>query len=733
MQTTPSADNLPEKSLSPKPVRAPRHRRRGKITAVLAVVLAAVLAGCATQQTEAIGTPPQPPAADTPAEAAAALTTADVETWLDGMLPAALNREGIAGAVVSVVHDGQVLTERGYGYADTGADGAAPAPVDAQETLFRVGSISKLAVSTAVMQLVEQGQVDLDEPVADLIDFEIPTRFEEPITLRHLLTHTAGFEERMRGLFPDPNEELPALREVLADPPEQIFAPGTTPAYSNYSYGLAGYVVEQVSGMAFEDYVRTHIFDSLGMDTATFAQPLPESLADQMATGYMHRASDPLAFEYVAPAPAGSMTAAAPDMSAFMLAHLGFDPIGNDGAGQGSQSDGDARADDGDAGAADGDAGADDGEGTSAFLSPELVQTMQQPALGADTLGGLAHGPTMALGWWQLDRNGHRILGHGGDTIAFHSELQIYPESGTGIYVAMNSSGVNPASTSVLREQLLHGFADRYFPADGAGVPGIESGSDAAGRADAQATDTAVEHAQVLAGAYTVSRAVESNFIRLLRVLGQVTIQTDDDGVVTIDALTDTAGQPLRFVETEPWVWQEIGGQQRVAADVVDGQMRAVGIAPALTLEPMPAAFSVAMPALVVGLLVLVVSLIGWPVAGLVRRRYRVRLEMSRGMRRWRLASLLAAGLAVAAVLAWGMVALPLMGMGDASAGLIRVAQVLTLLGALGVIPAAARAVISVRERRWWRLAADVVLLTGFAGFAYVAIVARLLGWDITY
>src|SRR5690625_7094200 len=137
------------------------------------------------------------------------------------MLPAALNREGIAGAVVSVVHDGQVLTERGYGYADTGADGAAPVPVDAQETLFRVGSISKLAVSTAVMQLVEQGQVDLDEPVADLIDFEIPTRFEEPITLRHLLTHTAGFEERMRGLFPDPNEELPALREVLADPPEQ--------------------------------------------------------------------------------------------------------------------------------------------------------------------------------------------------------------------------------------------------------------------------------------------------------------------------------------------------------------------------------------------------------------------------------------------------------------------------------------------------------------------------------
>src|SRR5690625_903682 len=106
---------------------------------------------------------------------------------------------------------------------------------------------------------------------------------------------------------------------------------------------------------------------------------------------------------------------------------------------------------------------------------------------------------------------------------------------------------------------------------------------------------------------------------------------------------------------------------------------------------------------------------------------------MSRGRRRWRRASMLAAGLALAAVAAWGMVAVPMMGLGEVPAWLIRGAQVLTLLGALGVVPAAGRAVVAARERRWWALAADVLLTAAFAGFTYVAVVGRLLGWDITY
>lgn len=585
-------------------------------------------------------------------------------------------------------------------------------PVDAQQTLFRVGSITKLTVATAVMQLVEDGQVDLDEPVADLIDMDLATRFDEPITLRHLLSHTAGFEERLGGLFMDPGRDIPPLGEALTDPPEQIFASGTTPAYSNYGNALAGYVVERVTGMDFDEYAATRIFEPLGMDTATLAQPLPEELAGQMATGYHYRGSEPVPFEHVGIPPAGSMSAAAPDMSAFMLAHLGVD------------------------------AEADDGEAAPAFLSPESVHAMQQPAFGEQTLGGLAAaGPRTALGWYEVDRNGHRIVGYGGDTIAFHAELQIYPEQGTGIYVALNSAGVRPQSTGVIREQVMHGFADRYFPTAGEGAAGAgaqgsgSSGEDASGSGSAaeQATDTAVEHAQVLAGTYMPTRTVESNFTRLYFALSPITVRATDEGIISSAALTDAAGLPLHLVETEPWVWQEVGGQYRIAADVADGQVRAVGVAPMLALEPMPASLA-ALPLVLVGALaVLVIALVGWPVAALVRRRYGMRLEMSPRRRRWRRASMLAAGLALAAVAAWGMVAVPMMGLGEVPAWSIRVAQVLTLLGALGVVPAAGRAVTSARERRWWALAGDVLLTAAFAGFAYVAIVGRLLGWDITY
>ena len=130
------------------------------------------------------------------------LTAEDVNAWLDGKLPDALKNGGIPGAVVSVVKDGQVVTTRGYGWADTGASGGNSVAVDPQKSLFRVASVSKIPTSIAVMQLVEQGKVDLDADISAYLDFEIERRFDEPLTLRHLLTHSAGFEERWK-VVPD--------------------------------------------------------------------------------------------------------------------------------------------------------------------------------------------------------------------------------------------------------------------------------------------------------------------------------------------------------------------------------------------------------------------------------------------------------------------------------------------------------------------------------------------------
>ena len=180
------------------------------------------------------------------------LTKADFETFLDALIPSQLQNRNIAGAVVSVVKDGNVLFQKGYGYADV----EAKTPVLPDQTLFRPGSISKLFTATAVMQLVEQGKLDLDRDVNDYLDFPIPKTYPEPITLRQLLTHTGGFEETLKNLFVAHESDMKSLRTYLVNQmPARIFPPGKVPSYSNYGFTLAGYIVERVSGEKFERYV----------------------------------------------------------------------------------------------------------------------------------------------------------------------------------------------------------------------------------------------------------------------------------------------------------------------------------------------------------------------------------------------------------------------------------------------------------------------------------------------
>jgi CubicO group peptidase (beta-lactamase class C family) len=170
------------------------------------------------------------------------LTQADADAWLDGFMPYALERNDIAGAEVAIVKDGQVLTLRGFGYSDV----AAHKPVDPAVDMFRPGSVSKLFTWTAVMQLVEQGKIDLDVDVNRYLDFKIPTYDGKPITMRNLLTHTPGFEEVARGGFRFENN-VPPLGDVLKHwIPKRVFPPGTTPAYSNWGAALAGYIVERI-------------------------------------------------------------------------------------------------------------------------------------------------------------------------------------------------------------------------------------------------------------------------------------------------------------------------------------------------------------------------------------------------------------------------------------------------------------------------------------------------------
>ncbi|MFC6507433.1 serine hydrolase domain-containing protein [Promicromonospora citrea] len=611
----------------------------------------------------------------------------DVDAWLDGLVPAALEGSGIAGAVVAVVHDGEVVTTRGYGWADTATTGGEPVPVEAERTLFRPGSVSKLFTATAVLQLVERGEVDLDTDVSEYVDIDVPRRFDTPVTLRHLLTHTAGFEERVGGLI-GTGEVAQPLRDALAqDPPEQVYEPGTVPAYSNYGNALAGYVVERVSGVPFEDFVRQNIFEPAGMTSSTFEQPLPEELRDRMSQGYPSSSEAARPFELVGTAPAGALTSSAPDMARFMLAQLG-----------------------------------EPGAGT--LLGRETLDLLHAPALTADTLGTLAQAPRMTLGFFDESRNGHRILGHGGDTQYFHAHLQLYPDDRTGVFVAVNSSGSTPAATLTLRESVLHGFTDRYFP----GEP-----------APTAPQPTAQEHAALAAGSYVSSRGMHSTFLAALDVVGATQVTARPGGRLLFTPGPNAAA-PALYEEVAPWVWREVGGQRTLAMRVEDGAVQAIAFEGAFALLPAEPERSAGLVLPVAGasVLVLLGAVLAWPV-GAVRRRARRRAgapvapagradRVGRGLTR------VAAFAAVVATVGWVFLIGAVMSLQPVPQEAARVTQVLQGIGVLGLVPAAAQVVSAVRGRRGWRrvLGALLVLLA-LGALAWLAVELRLLAPSVSY
>src|SRR5260370_35624468 len=175
------------------------------------------------------------------------------------------------------------------------------------------------------MPLVEQGKLGVDRDINEYLDFQVPHTFGRPVTLRNLMTHTAGFEEVIKDLAVDRANDLPSLQAFIkTHEPKQIYAPGTIPAYSNYGADLAGYIVQRVSGVPFEQYIQQNIFGPLGMTRATFVQPLPDSLKPMMSNGYSVASEDAKPFELVPPAPApdGGMSVAGADMAAVMITHL---------------------------------------------------------------------------------------------------------------------------------------------------------------------------------------------------------------------------------------------------------------------------------------------------------------------------------------------------------------------------------------------------------------------------
>jgi CubicO group peptidase (beta-lactamase class C family) len=152
---------------------------------------------------------------------------AELEAFLDEELGREMEKHHIAGAAVSVVKDGKLYFAKGYGSADL-ENGI---PVDPEQTVFRIGSLAKLFTWTAVMQLAEQGKLDLDADINTYLDFRIPDTYPQPITLKHLMTHTPGFEDRYyERLASDPNDLLPPREWLVSHMPARVRPPGDAAA-----------------------------------------------------------------------------------------------------------------------------------------------------------------------------------------------------------------------------------------------------------------------------------------------------------------------------------------------------------------------------------------------------------------------------------------------------------------------------------------------------------------------
>lgn len=511
-----------------------RISRCSLLIVVLAVALraAAQLPAPAPQPKIPVAAPPAEPQAGAPTPATPsqghALTGADLEAFFDGIFPLQLERSDIAGTSVLVMKDGQILFEKGYGFANV----KDKKPVDPDRTIFRLASISKLFTWVSIMQLQEQGKVDLDADVNRYLDFQIRPAFNQPITLRNLMTHTAGFEEVENEIIVLDPKRQPTLRDdLIQNQPRRLFPPGQVPAYSNYGVGLASYIVQRVSGEPFERYVQEHIFAPLRMTHSSFYQPIQKELAPFVSEGYRGDSTKPaVGFEMLNPVGAGGLSSTACDMGRFGQALL-----------NGGELDG------------------------QRILKAETLALMWTPQFRAsDAL------PPICMGFYEDWRNGLRWIGHEGDLIAFHSLFFVEPTQKIVLFVSYNSAGGGGRP----RAELIHAFSDRYFP----GGPGVSF------------LKNWPSQMREVAGQYQSTRRADSTKLRLWNVGDQTTASVDRDGVLTVSDFKDLRGHTIKWKPIGKDLWQAQDEQERLFA-IRDGHNRVVRMAldfPGVQLERVP-------------------------------------------------------------------------------------------------------------------------------------------------
>ncbi|MEH6419357.1 serine hydrolase domain-containing protein [Pseudomonas sp. CGJS7] len=431
---------------------------------------------------------------------AARLDAKDLGAYVDGVVESYRRRFGIAGVTVAVVDAQGPLLLRGYGLASQNPE----RPVTPDATLFRIGSVSKTFTYLETVKLIEAGKLKLDTPVNDYLpqDLKLPEDGYKPVLLRHLLTHTAGYEDSAFGhLFAKDPQHAPSLHDyLLRHRPARVREPGLYAVYSNYSLALLGEVLAQVSGVQFEALIERDLFAPMGMRRTTFREPL--GAADPRDSGAAfkglwsdgHQRKDggfkKHGFEYIAAvAPAGSVSSDAADMARYLRMLLNRGEL--------------------------------DGQ--------RIVPAAAFARLEAGPLFASAPGATgLSYGFFRRQYGQVHSLEHGGATLYFHSNMVAVPELGFGVFVSTNTdTGVRLAAE--LPGLLLQHYFERARPAP-LPVPPAD----------------AVETNKAYLGKYLSERRNHRHFEKLLTASNAV-LGATDDGYLTL-----SVGD-----ETSRWVWEK--------------------------------------------------------------------------------------------------------------------------------------------------------------------------------
>jgi len=438
---------------------------------------------------------------------AAKLTSLDmkeVEKFTDEFFAENMDKYHVPGAAIAFVKDGQVSFMKGYGYSDV----ENKISVDPEKTVFGIASVSKLLTATAVMQQYEEGNINLNKNINEYLqNFNIKDTFNEPVTMKSLLTHSSGFIQSSIGIGTRDPREIRELGDYLKTAiPKREYEPNTFFSYSNQGMSLAGHIVEKTSGMKFEDYIQERIFKPLNMKNSSFKQPLSDNMEYNKAVSYGYWSQKQSLFRtepmYDHLVPSDGCYTTISDMSKFIISNI------NGGKYNGNQ-----------------------------ILKEATMEEMHKQQFTNNEKM-----PGQAYGFWESFENNKRALFHTGTSDGYANMLYMIPEENIGFMLCYN------LASEKLRLEFLTSFLDEFYPlADSETVTSLKDYKERVNQYD---------------GLYwNVEKPRDTlDKLEVLMSDGLVRAKGNEDGTLK---LTGYYGEDMgEYIEIEPEVFQKVNSEE---------------------------------------------------------------------------------------------------------------------------------------------------------------------------